>query len=384
MQTTTITSKSGKTYEVTYEITAGKTHGTYVTDADGKLIRGEDGNWLKQGVEDQMVASAKIDGKRLGHYTAPTQPEVEKKIVVAAKRYAEVAEADAVWYPRCKVVAANYRGDDPVGTSASDFHVGQVVAVYGHGGMRTGLVEKVGKKNVGVIYVVASSGALWRKSMAFDKVRIIEAGAQTADEVADETVTVELSCGHQSERIHQASSVFDFPAEGTYCPTCGATKPLAGYDAPEADGPCDCSCHTVGDAGMLGCCSDSAYVSDGELGDISAQALAASTTDEEWADETERRLAGLKAERSSLRARIPAGTDLRPELQTRLVAVEAEIAALSLDCTPTGQRLGDGRDRLSCGSVANPAGYCCDHGGFVRDQPQSSGAFEAAERRLGR
>jgi hypothetical protein len=39
-------------------------------------------------------------------------------------------------------------------------------------------------------------------------------------------------------------------------------------------------------------------------------------------------LAGLRTERSSLRARIPAGSSLRPELQARLANVEVRIAEL--------------------------------------------------------
>lgn len=43
--------------------------------------------------------------------------------------------------------------------------------------------------------------------------------------------------------------------------------------------------------------------------------------------------------------------------------------ALSTDrCVPTGATIRDGRDRLACGYVANPAGYCCEHGTYVGPQ----------------
>lgn len=41
-----------------------------------------------------------------------------------------------------------------------------------------------------------------------------------------------------------------------------------------------------------------------------------------------------------------------------------------IGCRPTGETLSDGRDVLSCGYPANPAGFCCEHGVFVRPQPQ--------------
>jgi hypothetical protein len=37
-------------------------------------------------------------------------------------------------------------------------------------------------------------------------------------------------------------------------------------------------------------------------------------------------------------------------------------------CKPTGYVISDGRDELTCGSVANPAGYCCEHGLYVGPQ----------------
>jgi hypothetical protein len=47
-------------------------------------------------------------------------------------------------------------------------------------------------------------------------------------------------------------------------------------------------------------------------------------------------------------------------------------------CRPlaSGEKCKDGRDRLFCGSVANPAGFCCEHGAFVRYQPQSTNQEE--------
>lgn len=44
-------------------------------------------------------------------------------------------------------------------------------------------------------------------------------------------------------------------------------------------------------------------------------------------------------------------------------------------CTPTGRATGDGRDYLACGSITNPAGFCCDHGVDVvaLDVPYATG-----------
>lgn len=54
------------------------------------------------------------------------------------------------------------------------------------------------------------------------------------------------------------------------------------------------------------------------------------------------------------------------------------VSALRM-CVPSGRFGGDGRDQLKCGSVANPAGWCCEHGVYVRPQEMTAVEIPAAE-----
>lgn len=148
------------------------------------------GNWVEDG-ETYVSRRAHWAGQIDGRSYQGTDGWTEAEAIAAAGKVAARMDINDSWYPRCKAVAANYRYSDAdrFGTDSTDFFVGQKVVGYGHGGARVGLVEKVGKKNVGVIYVVASSGALWRKSMAFEKVVILEPdlrGSKRSERAADQ------------------------------------------------------------------------------------------------------------------------------------------------------------------------------------------------------
>jgi hypothetical protein len=60
------------------------------------------------------------------------------------------------------------------------------------------------------------------------------------------------------------------------------------------------------------------------------------------------------------------GCPVEGHVPTRAV----ELIEDYLACAPTGRHGRDGRDYLACGSIANPAGYCCEHGTPVGCQPQ--------------
>lgn len=100
----------------------------------------------------------------------------EAEALAAAGRAAARMDADEAIWPAAAAVAGTFTEEQasrffPVfGTGPEDFTVGQTVAVYSRGRIRVGLVEKIGRKNVTVVYVTESTGALWRKAMPFDKV----------------------------------------------------------------------------------------------------------------------------------------------------------------------------------------------------------------------
>lgn len=282
----------------------------------------------------------------------PGDTKAAAKARKSAENLAARLDADDAWYDRCAAVAGELTGpfsglrasDDQ---TAADFFIGQKVAIHSRGTYRVGLVEKVGRTNVGVIYVTASTGAIWRKADKFTEVVILEAAA------APEYCGICGASGHiEDDHIE------------------GLTQDEVDHHYADGPEPCDCSCHAPGDAGIEGCCPDSEFVPEAgphfcyaghcpeteetrrtqrlELGicvscdepalddletcdrHTAPRHRPAPTTDKprrsstDYSSEAERLLAGLRTERSSLRARTR--SQFRPELEARLVAVEARIA----------------------------------------------------------
>lgn len=394
---TTITSKSGKTYEVTTKLCNWKSRGRVITDANHRVVFDANGNAQYEG-GGQDIVELLVDGKFVDRYSDVNDAAIEKKVIAAAKRHIEKLEADEFWSPLCAMVAetlttsaAQIAAKGRLEQTADSFYVGQRVAVYARGQYRVGLVEKIGKTNVGVVYVTASTGNLWRKSGKFADVVILapkpEASETDGLATEDENLIAGVEYdedGYEAEPVEDeigvpyAQAGVDGDLATATCPECGFVASATDHKSaarlygehfeeahrdPDPD-PDYCTGHAgryeYADKRRLLVCSTCGRddfeevpykVGPGHLPLHRVPAivepdpeLVAKLTE----DIRQHRLAGLRTERQSLRGRLYANQN-RPELQARLKAVEAEMTNLGA-CVE--HRAYDADNCPGCGTAA--------------------------------
>jgi hypothetical protein len=160
--TATITTESGKTYDV--EVRCSPLLGRWDVDAQAYAVTGRYRSQVSKPGRYHMASA-----------TADTAELAIAQAMANAKKVLEKNEALHDIYPAAKAVAADLDGAKPAdGQTAADFFVGQRVAVWSHNRRRVGLVTKVGRTNITAAVVVASSGNLVTATSKFAHTVILD------------------------------------------------------------------------------------------------------------------------------------------------------------------------------------------------------------------
>lgn len=111
------------------------------------------------------------DGNRVFEPTGYSHETLIKRAAKKGRQWVDASIADDEIRPYAEQVIAYIPRSDKdaaigqVGTAVTDFEVHDRVWFYSRGNIRQGVVEKIGKTNVGVAYVTSKGGQITRMSL---------------------------------------------------------------------------------------------------------------------------------------------------------------------------------------------------------------------------